>query len=787
MKKFIKYSFIMGLSIFIIIFSIAAVFLTSIFGSNANVSFNKNSLLALNTAVSLYDSENNPLSKVSSGNAVVKLNDLPSYVPQSFISIEDKNFYNHNGLNYKRIAKALYTNITTKEMKEGASTISQQLIKNTHLSSEKTLNRKIQEMYLAKRLENEFSKNEILETYLNVIYFGNSSYGIESASQNYFNKSAKNLSLSESALLAGLIKSPANYSPIYNITASKNRRDIVLNEMYKDKAITKQQLEKAKTENIKMPHNITSNKAKNIYERSAIAEASKILNISEKDLAVSGVKIYTYLDSDLQKEMVSIIENPEYYHKNSYGFAADSASIALNNKTGGITAFYGKSNYNLNTMIRQPGSAIKPILVYAPALEYGEISTETPLLDEKININGYKPNNVGNEFHGWVSTRESLEKSLNIPAVKIMKYTGIEKSKNFAKKAGITFDKKDTGYATALGGFTYGLNIKQLANTYQPLANGGKYVKASFIKEIKSTDGITLYKNNTTGRQIMSEETAYLTTDMLKTATKNGTSKKLNSLPFTVAGKTGTVGLKNSNNNSDAWSFAYTPERTIGVWLGNSTGNKEYQLEPHNNGGTYSTLIVRDILQRAHKNSDTKTFKKPNGVVSLKIDTTELKNNNKLVLANSSTPDIYTKTALFNKKYAPTKISTNFLNLQKPTLNVKVNNSKANLSFNVQKHLTYKVYKTEEDKTSVIKEVKNQSGNIQFIDDNLNESSLYEYYLEVIQTNYASGKVLTKKSDSIKIITNSKSDSFTSQNNKVNTKQTTTSKPKRKKKSFWFF
>ena len=725
--------------------------LVYIFNINKSLEYDGNILLEANAKVEIFDTNNYSLTNFDESEKKVKLSEIPSYIPQSFISIEDKNFYKQKGINKKRMAKALLNNIKSMSAKEGASTISQQLVKNAYLSSDKTLNRKIKEIFLTLKMEKQFTKEEILETYLNVIYFGNNSYGLEQASKNYFNKQAKDLSLEESAMLAGLIKSPKLYSPIYNLENCTQRRNLVLKEMLKDKKITNEEYETAVNKEIVLSKNLlTKNKA--FYEQATLEEASKILNISEKELASKGYKVFTYFNPEDQQILKNAINNSDYYHKNKYGNIADSCGIILDNKTSGVTAFAGKSIYDVVNMVRSPGSSIKPILVYAPALENGIISPETPILDEETSFSGYTPHNVGNKYYGWISARKTIEKSLNVPAIKIMQYTGIEKCKNFAKKAGITFESSDNNYAIALGGFTKGLTVKQLVNSYTPLANNGVYNEAHFVRKICDKNGVLVYEHKLENNKIMSEETAYLLTDMLKSSTKTGTSSRLKDLDFDIAGKTGTVGLKGTNLNSDIWSVAYTSSKTCGVWLGNSTNDKEFVLEGSNNGGTYPTSLIKEVFVNLGKSNKFEKFVRPKNVEEVEIDSIELENNHILKLADKDSPEIFKEKVLFNSKYKPTLVGESFNELSIVKLNVKLGQNKVDLKFNALPQCEYKIYRIEEDTVKLLDTIKNKKGEIKYQDDTIETDTSYEYYVEVNVKNYADKKYEKKiKSNSVKV------------------------------------
>lgn len=744
MKKFAKISLVA----LICILSIALIFVGGIFvyinTAKSNVKFDKTMLEAQNTTIDIYDMQNNKINEISGKKALVSIEELPSFVADCFVSIEDKDFYKHHGLNYKRIAKAFFNNIKSKSLKEGASTISQQLIKNTHLSSEKTIARKINEMALAKELERNFSKDEIMEMYLNTIYFGSGAYGIENASELYFSKPAKDLKIEESALLAGMIKSPRTYSPISNYQNALNRRNLVLFEMKKDGKITQEKYDELKVIPIEISKTASAGMAKNFYEQATILEAQDVLNMTENQIALTGYKIFTYQVPSDQNALNNAINNLDFYDANEFGNIADGAGIIIDSKTGGICAFDGKSVFDIVNMKRSPGSSIKPILVYAPALEYGKISPSTMILDEPTKFGTYSPQNVGSMYYGWIDATKSVEKSLNIPAIKIMQSTGIENCKRFAEIAGIKFDAEDKSLAIALGGMTHGTSVKQLVNTYVPFANGGKFVEAKFIKKICDKNGRIIYQNKEAPRQIMSEETAFLMTEMLKSGVKKGTSSRLASLPFEVAGKTGTVGIKGTNFNSDVWSVGYTPDKVVGVWLGNSTGEKEYRLEGRNNGGTFCTSIVRDTFEHMDVNKD--KFVMPSGIVKCRLDLTKLEKEHLLMLADKETPDRYTTTALFNSKFAPTLVAEKYSKDNLCQIFGKLVDGAPNITFDCIKSAKYKVFRIEEDVQKLMTAIENKNGTQKFVDKDAGFDTLYTYFVEV---ETADGE--TARSNSVKI------------------------------------
>lgn len=673
MKKFIKWSLIV--TFFVVLTALIAVglYITSIYTNAQTISLNEEKLSAQSLTIEVYDSQNKPLKEDNEINKnYVKLSLVPKHCQDAFLSIEDKNFYKHSGVNYKRIAKAFLNNIKSRKLKEGASTITQQLVKNTLLSSEKTLERKIKEIALAKKLEKKYTKDEILEKYLNIIYFGNNCYGIENASKYYFSVDAKNLSIAQSALLAGIIKSPAKYSPLKNSENCLKRRNLVLSEMYKDNKISSEQYALAKNSDLKINISTIVKNKLNSYSQASIDEAEEILQMPARQIALKGYKLYTYQESEKQTALNQALS--------SQNLISDYGGIVIDNEKLGICAYLGKSNYKVLESLRQPGSTIKPILVYAPALDKDIIYPCTQILDEKTVIAQYAPKNVGGVYHGYVSASDALAKSINIPAVKILSYVGIENAKDYAESMGIEFDNMDDSYALALGGMTFGVNLKQLANAYTTFANGGEYGKARFISFITDKNGKLVYVNHPHTKKVMREDSAYLLTNMLTNSVKNGTARKLNEFD-NVASKTGTVGKSGSNQNLDAWNVSYTKAQTIGVWIGNLDNNPiDYA------GGNQPTNVVKSYFENV---KDTSQFVRPSSIVERAIDSTELNENHRIVLANDFMPDKYTQTEIFSAFNLPDEVSNKFMQVQKQEFKGKTINNNIQISFNAKEYITY--------------------------------------------------------------------------------------------------
>ena len=675
MKKIVKiFTLIVGILVLSAVLSLSIYFSVSII-KFSNLTLDLDSIKTSAISIPVLDSENNQINDENTFKQdYISLRELPPYTYEAFISIEDKNFYNHNGISPKRIVGATLKNLKNRGFYEGASTISQQLIKNTHLSAQKTITRKLKEIVLTKKLEKTASKSEILENYLNVIYFGNNCYGISSATNYYFSKECKDLTLDESATLAGMIKAPNKYSPLKNIELCKKRRNIVLKEMLKDGKITEEQYENASRKEINLNLSTNTKNKLNSYSEMAIDEAQRLLHLPAKQIALAGYKIHTYqVKSEQEKLEKALLET---FSKNDY------ASIVIDSHKHGVTAFVGNGNFKILETKRQPGSCIKPILVYAPAINEDIITPETQILDEKIKISEYEPENINKKFNGYISVKESVAKSINIPAVKVLSYISIDKAKNYATKMGIAFDQKDDSYALALGGMTYGVSLKTLSDAYSTFANNGKFAPSQFVSFITDKDGNVIYKHLPIETQVLRNDTCYLMTDILKYTAKSGTAKKLAQLNIEIASKTGTVGKPNSKQNLDAWNISYTPSKVCGVWTGN-LDNSPIDIA----GGNEPTTVVKKFFTGA-KNE---TFEKPNEIVYRDIDTIDLYENHKLTLANKDTPQRFKKSVMFSVFNLPNE-SENFLSL--PQINSKsfVKNGKNYIKLETKNYIIYQLY-----------------------------------------------------------------------------------------------
>ncbi|MBQ7467152.1 MAG: hypothetical protein IJS74_03680, partial [Clostridia bacterium] len=406
-----------------------------------------------------------------------------------------------------------------------------------------------------------------------------------------------------------------------------------------------------------------------------------------------------------------------------------SAVIVIDNNTKHIISVAGKNCQSINTK-KQPGSAIKPIIAYAPAVEYGLINSETIIKDEPINIGGYTPKNANKKYAGNVTASEALQKSLNIPTVKILSNLGVDKAKNFASKLGITFNKNDRNLALALGGMTDGISIKELADAYSTFACLGKFACSNIIKEIKDQDGNILWQDNKTYTQAMKPSTAFIITNMLLGTKNAGTTRRLADLDCQIASKTGTVGVSNTSYNQEAYCAAFSPNHTIIAWFGEN--EKSGHLPSSINGSTYPTMLVKDVLNLLYENNKPDNFTVPYDIEKIEIDTRSQEQNFKIEKAKTNTPERFKKEVFFAKDKIPSE--STFDQPHKTQLSVLMNQgSKPTLTFETKKDNKYTIVRhdltTNEEKE--IYSVLGSDSKCKFTDNTSINSHVYNYYIYV--------------------------------------------------------
>lgn len=599
------------------------------------------------TPTNIYDKDGNLIKQLKTVDYVYKKYDeLNPIVFKALIAVEDNRFYEHDGIDLKGLARAMYSSVV-RHQSQGGSTITQQLAKNVYLTMDKTLWRKISEVVIAQELEKRYSKHQILEFYVNNINYGNGCYSIESAANYYFGKSTKDLSIAEIALLTGIPNNPTIYDPITKFKNANNRKDSILNKMYQLNMISKKQLDEEKNREIVL--NIKKSELDNVvtdYAQSyAVHEAVEFImsyygfqfkydftNEEERktywntydteykkyysELITGGYDIYTSIDQNIQNQLQQIVNSKMSIYtdiNNSTGiYKKQSSATVIDNKTGLVIGIVGgrtqdgvNNSYNRAFLAaRQPGSTIKPIIVYTPAIENGYNANST-LVDEYIQ-NG--PKNAYSGYTGKVSLRTAVAKSINTVAYKLTQEVGVEKSLNYLSNMKYKYlsptDKESK--TIGLGGFTYGTTTVEMASAYSTLARNGQYIDATNITKIYDrTTKETIYENTYETKKIYDDGAAYLMTDVLKSVLTDGTGKSFQ-LPniSEQAGKTGTT-----NSEKDLWFCGYTPSYSMAVWVGDDIPTSQGHLSTQG-------YIWKEMMTRLNEGHSDEIFEKPSCVYS---------------------------------------------------------------------------------------------------------------------------------------------------------------------------
>jgi len=520
----------------------------------------------------------------------ISIDDVPEDLKKALIATEDKNFYVHHGYDLTGLARSTIQNLLAGHVVQGASTITQQLARILFLSNEKTFDRKIKEIIIASRIEKSIPKDKILEMYINNVYLGSGAYGVESAAETYFNKKLSKCTLSELALIAGLPQAPSVYSPFNNIELATQRRNQVLQRMYKMRYITKEQYEKAKEEKVvltKVPTFYTTNKAP-YFTDYAMKELAK-MGFDETDISQGGYKIITTIDSKTQEKLNEVILK----NMKNYGLTRPNQQAAVfmfSPVDGRIIAYaggkdYTESQYDRVQAIRPAGSAFKPI-VYAAALEHG-MSPNDLIEDRPITIGSWSPKNSGMKYRGKIPLYTALTVSSNVCAVRLIKEVGIRAVIQTARTLGIS-TPLEWDYTIALG--SNGSKLFEMTRAYGAFANGGYIVQPFAIERIETSRGKVVYRapKAKASRQL-SLKTAAEMTAMLKSVVQKGTGRAAD-IGVPCAGKTGTT-----DNYKDASFVGYTPNIATGVWVGNDDNTTTHSIQ----GGSVPAKIWHDIMLTA--------------------------------------------------------------------------------------------------------------------------------------------------------------------------------------------
>ena len=570
----------------------------------------------------------------------VSINDIPKNITDAVLTTEDSRFQSHIGIDPIRLIKAVLVNIRSNSAQQGASTITQQVVKNSLLTSDKSLQRKIQEAYLSLKLENRYSKDDILEMYMNKIYYSDGQYGVKTAAKYFYNKELDQLTLPQVALLTGIPQQPILYNPYDYPKQAKERRDTVLYALLNNDKITEAEYNDA----INTP--ITDGIVKKTKEERAnqhtynpkfaayIDQITKELKENQnfeniKDPLSMGLKIYTNLNPELQIYVQDMLDNQSSPMK---PHASQAAISVLDTKTGLIEAIGGGKNYkaggyNFAVDARvQPGSSIKPLIDYAPGIEYYGWDSQTTFSDTPYQIAGtnFFIQNWDRLYHGTVSMSRALSWSYNTPAVRAFETVGYERAKHFAEKLDIPVTKDEP--TTAIGGNVDGVSTLQMAGAFASFGNKGYFNKPSTIVKVFNANGKELPNIKAEPIKAMSEETAYLMTNVLKgVLTSNGLAPNGKVANFDMAGKSGSstfddtayynYGIDVVNSTKDSWMIGYTTDYTVAVWQGADVLDSAAKALSYDQAKT-TQVIMANVMKKASDNKVPAAFEKPAGIES---------------------------------------------------------------------------------------------------------------------------------------------------------------------------
>ena len=542
---------------------------------------------------------------------MVPLDQIADVTEEALIASEDKNFYDHSGFSIIDIFKALARNVMNRDATAyGGSTLTQQLAKNTLLTDSQTFLRKYQELVVSIAIENRYNKEEILTMYLNSVYFGNDSFGIEEAAQNYFNKPASELTLAESATLVGMLPAPTAYSPVTgDETLTDRQRTTVLNRMLDNKMISEEERDAAL--NTQLSYDVAEselNEDAPHFIEMVIAELYD--KYGEERVKRSGHQVTTSLDLSLQRTAQRAVANQIPYIQGQGG--SNAGMIAIDPQSGEILALVGSAdwtnetwgNVNMATTKRQPGSTFKSIY-YAEALAEGVVTPATVFEDKAINIDGYSPKNATRMYYGDVTLRSALSRSLNIPSVLLMQKLGVKQSIKAAERMGITTLDSSADYGLSLAIGSAEVPLIEMTNAYAAFGNEGTQHTPTTIHKIDNKFNKQIYVNESEGEEVISPQGAFLISDILS---DNDARAPMFGSALSIAGKDVAVKTGTTDDSRDAWTIGYTPNVAVGVWVGNNNNEIMYS-----GGSDMAGPIWRSVITKAI-GDDTPSFERPAGI-----------------------------------------------------------------------------------------------------------------------------------------------------------------------------
>ncbi|GAA0378865.1 transglycosylase domain-containing protein [Bacillus horti] len=611
------------IGVFFLVGIVLAAFMGFILVQNYEIDETK---LEMMEATILFDQQGNEATKLYTQNReYVSIDQMPQELLDAFVTIEDQRFYEHGGIDFRAIARALYRDIIARSFVEGGSTITQQLAKNVFLSHEKKLLRKTEEVLIAINLEKQYTKDEILEMYLNYIYFGHGAHGISAAAQVYFNKEVEDLNLTEIGLLAALPRGPGLYSPFIegNEERSEQRRKLVIREMYNQGRIS----EADRDEALEAPLELTevsnsSNPAMDTFIDMVIREAQNRLDVTQDDIFTGGYKIYTTLDMKAQEAMYEAINkdsaaSAELFPESSADQIIQGSMVIMDHSTGGVSAVIGGRDYvrtgtnRATANVRSPGSTFKPIAAYAPALEMGWNPYDL-IVDEQMSFGNYSPRNYDNVYRGRVTMIDAIRQSYNIPAVWTLNEIGVDRGVQSANDFGIENLNRELGIA--LGGSVQ-TSPMGMATAFGVFANEGVKIEPYMIERIVDRNGREVYTNQLNHTQVISAQSAWYMTKMLQRVVQDGTGTR-GQLSHDIAAKTGTTqGAFGNGGATDAWFVGYTPKYVAAVWMGYDSVSENHIMQT--SGGNHPARVFKYVMDRVLEGQEPLRFQRPEGVSEL--------------------------------------------------------------------------------------------------------------------------------------------------------------------------
>ena len=694
-------------------------------------------LSALAQTSSMYDMNGELMSELrgSENRIIVSLDEIPLHTRQAFIAAEDLRFYDHRGIDVYRILGALRSNLKSGSLAEGASTITQQLAKLTHLSAEKTIRRKLEEINLAFQIEKVYNKDEILAMYLNTVYFGRGAYGIQAAAQAYFGVDAEDLTLNQSASLAAIIKAPSIYAPHISPSNNRSRRQYILSVMAENSFISQEEKQAALDESIWVLAQEAEKQLYSWYIDEALRESAELLGLSADEVIQGGFKIYTAYDARLQTIADEVYADSSFFPAAaSDGTPIQSAMAVVDTNNGAVLAMIGGRDYTVRRglnratqMRRQPGSALKPLAVYGPALELG-YTTASVLLDEKTSFGGYTPRNAGDRYYGLVTMRTAIRNSLNTTAVRLLEEIGLDASIQYLNKMGIPTRNSDRNLSLALGSMTYGVTPVELAAAYVPYANGGIYHQPYCVERIETVDGSNVYERKDSGKQVLSAQNAFLMTSLLQSVVSSGTGTRMLAANTPIAGKTGTVSM--TGGNRDIWMTAYTPEISVAVWMGYDQTDAKHKISNGITGGRKTASLAAAFFKKAYADREKPDFSQPDGLVWLTLDKRALTSRGSIMLASDKTPKEYRLSEVFAASNRPYAVSDIWQAPDAPSSFYVAHNASGypELHFKASSDARYRIQRDSVGESVILTEMIASSGQaLSFLDSTAQAGILYTY------------------------------------------------------------